>query len=259
MTVDLTPEDVVRMDGIDFRGGEGFDGFYISAGGLVGWDDTPDVKLKSVDIDDGDGEYDTPVHYGVRVLTVSGFCYARSSEQLGAYRNRLAGVDPRTQKVQVTLHGTTTWGMGQMASASKFEVDIPGRRAAYQFSRRFVNPYRYGSLNRTGADGGDTTTVLHYGNAPATSLLTMTGSDDNGYVILGPNGRRIEVNTALQPGSPHTLDTATGVLTVGGAVKYGALGQVDLWRTFPGTTTTVSMSNTDHGNRLTAETWDTYI
>ncbi|MDY1005750.1 hypothetical protein [Curtobacterium sp. CFBP9011] len=257
--MDLTPEDIVRIDGVEFHGGEGFDGFYISAGGLVGWDDTPDVKFTSVDIDDGDGEYDTPVHYGVRVLTVSGFCYAKSSEQLGAYRNRFAGIDPRTQRVEVTLHGATTFGLGKMAAASKFEVDIPGRRAAFQLSRRFVDPYRYGRLNTTGAPGGSTTTVFHYGNAPATSLLTMTGSDANNYVILGPNGRRVEVNTPLTAGVPHTFDTASGVLTVGGAVKYGVLGQVDLWRTFPGTQTAVGMSNTDSANQLTVETWDTYI
>jgi hypothetical protein len=256
--VELT-EDIVRIGDLLFRGGAGFDGFYISEDGLTGWDDSPPVRTDSTPRQDADGEYDANVYYSARVLTVSGYCYATSAEQLNQYRNRLMGIDRDSTKVQVTLHGTTTWGYGQLAAAAKFEVEIPGRRAAYQFTRRFVDPFRYGSLRKSSAPGGGFCDVQHWGNAPATSKFLIEGSDANGYVILGPTGRRVEVNTALVSGSPHTFDLATGQLTVDGAVKYGALGEVDLWATYPGKTTSVGLSNTDSSNKLTALTYDTYV
>ncbi|PZE66889.1 hypothetical protein DEI83_06155 [Curtobacterium sp. MCBD17_021] len=261
MTVDDVPEDIVRIGGLEFRGGEGFDGFYISPNGLVGWDDSPEVRFDSIDRENGDGEFEAPVYYGARVLTVSGFCYADSSEQLGVYRDRLMGIVANTTRVEVTLHGRTTYGQGAMAAASKFEVDIPGRRAAYQFSRRFPDPYKYGQLHTsdTAVGGGDSVTVLHYGNTWATSLLTITGTDPDGYTIVGPGGRRVDITAPLTANAPHTFDTATGLLRVGGSIRYGALGRADLWRTAAGRPTTVGIGGTSSSTKLVATTRDTYI
>jgi hypothetical protein len=258
--VDQVTEDVVRIGGLEFRGGEGFDGFYISPDGLVGWDDTPEVRFDSIDRANGDGEYEVPVYFGARVLTVAGFCYADSSEQLGAYRDRLMGLLANAVQVEVTLHGVTTSGQGAMASASKFQVDIPGRRAAYQFSRRFRDPHKYGLLNTSDTvKGDDLATVRHYGNTWASSVLTISGQDADGYTIVGPGGRRVDVTAPLTSGTPHTYDTGTGLLRVGGAVQYGALGRADVWQTAPGKTTTVGIGNTGSTTTIVARTVDTFI
>jgi len=258
--VDQVTEDIVRIGGLEFRGGEGFDGFYIAPDGLIGWDDSPDVRFDTIDRDNGDGEHDVPVYYGARVLTVSGFCYADSSEKLGYYRDRLIGLLANNMRVDVTLHGVTTFGQGAMAAASKFQVDIAGRRAMYQFSRRFRDPCKYGDLNTSETvSGDDRGTIRHYGNTWASSELTITGSDAAGYIIVGPSGRRIDVNVPLTAGVPHTFDTGTGMLRVGGSVRYGALGRVDLWRTAPGKTTAYGVGGTGSTTRIVARTRDTYI
>jgi hypothetical protein len=258
MTVDLEPEDVVRMGGIDFHGGEGFDGFYMGAEGLVGWDDSPDVRFDAIQRENADGDYDVPVYFGARVVTVSGFCYAKSSAELGVYRNRLMGVPAGSTRVTATVHGLTTFADGSMAAASKFQVDIPGRRAAYQFSRRCVNPKRYGGLNESVSAGDGTFTTSHYGNARAATKFIVAGTGDR-WRITGPGGRSVLVTQRLYDGHPHVYDMLTGQLSIEGAVQYGGVDTADSWTIPPGRTLQHTLSVSGGSATATALTYDTYI
>jgi hypothetical protein len=260
--MEFLPEDIVQIGDLRFRGGEGSKGFFISRDGLVGWDDSPDVRFDAVQRENADGEFDVPVFYGVRTLTVSGFCYASSSQELGVFRNRLMGLSPNRLLTAVTLHGTKTTAYGAMSAASKFQVDMPGRRAAYQLTRRFVDPRQYGATNTAAGGTGVAVKTFHYGNAPAASVLVVSGSDPGGYTITGPGGRTIVVSRSLDAGQPHTIDMATGLLFIGGVVQYGAMDSADMWVVPPGKTVSqqTNVSSVDgRSHILTITTRDTYI
>lgn len=234
---------------------------FLSEDGFEGWDETPDMRRDTQVRPHQHGEYDASGDLSARTVTLSGHVVTGSAEATAAIGRRLRGVLADGDSDRITVRrDITEWARCRLAGSTKFTVHgADPTTADWQMQLWCRDPRKYGSLNTVTAAGGSTVDVSHYGNFPATSELTMEGNDDNGYVILGPSGRRIEVNTPLVRGTPHTLDTATGQLRVGGAIKYGALGQVDLWATYPGRTTTVGMSNTDSGNKLTVNTWDTYI
>ncbi|MDT0211246.1 hypothetical protein [Curtobacterium sp. BRD11] len=257
----MIPEDVFEIGGIRFTGGAGSHGFTLEEGGIVGWDDSPSVRFDAVEREHGDGDFDlNEVLYNARLLTLSGLCHARSSEELGVFRNRLTGLPSKGLKVTGTTFGTTTFADGStIAAASKFEVVVPGRLARYQLSRRFSNPRRYGRLNPVAAAGGDTAKVMHYGNAPASPVIVTSGDDGNGYVLNGPGGRTIEVTIPLVSGQPHSIDLATGQLSIAGVVRYGVFGSADMFTIPPGRTVDVSMTNTSSASRMTVNTFDTYI
>jgi len=256
--VDQVTEDVVRIGGLEFRGGEGFEGFYLGSDGIVGWDDSPDIRFDSIDRANRDGEFDVPVYYGARVLTVSGFCYANSSEKLGYYRNRLIGLTQDLTRVDVTQHGVTTFGQGAMAAASKFQVDIPGRRAAYQFSRRFPNPLKYGHENHEQSDANGFAVVSHYGNTDAASRLVVTGSAPSWDVTA--RGMTVAVSRALQSGQTHVYDLRTGVLTINGSpAPAGSLTQADTWTVPAGDAVGFRLHVGSGNGTLDVYTRDTYI
>jgi hypothetical protein len=258
MTMELTHEDVIRVGGLDFHGGAGFDGFYISDDGLAGWDDSPPVRFDAVERQNADGDYDVPVYFGARVVTVSGYCYANSAEELGVYRNRLMGIPISSTRITGAVHGLTTFTDGAMAAASKFEVDIPGRRAAYQFSRRCVNPKRYGGLNESVSAGDGTFTTSHYGNARASTKFIVAGTGDR-WRITGPGGRSVLVTQKLYDGHPHIYDMATGLLTIEGVVQLSGVDTADSWSIPSGRQLYHTLSVQNGSATATALTYDTYI
>lgn len=258
----MNPEDFVEINGLRFRGGDGHHGFFIDLdGGLVGWDDAPAVRFEAVERAHGDGDFNlSEVLYGPRIMTVSGLCHARSSEELGVFRNRLMAIPTTGVRATVSTFGTTTFADNSAtASASKFEVVVPGSIARYQLSRRFSNPRRFGSLNTVSAAGGDTAKVSHYGNAPASPVIVTSGDDSNGYVINGPGGRTIEVTIPLVSGQPHSIDLATGQLSIGGVVRFGVFGSADMFTIPAGQLVNVSMTSTSSSSRMTVNTFDTYL
>ena len=237
---------------------------FLSEGGFEGWDDTPEIRRSSIARVNGHGEFDADGFLTARTASFSGQVVTGSKAQTAELGRRLRGVLSYGQSGRVTVHRDelTEWADGRLAGSTKFTVHGSDPTVAdWQMQLWFPDPRKYGQLNTEGpaAGGGPGVTIKHFGNTWAASQLVIAGEDANGYVLLGPSGRRIEVNLPLTPGNPHFVDTATGQVSVAGSTKYGVLGEVDLWETAPGKTTTVALSNTASTNTVTVNTWDTYL
>ena len=237
------------------------DGVYLGPVGFEGWHDGPDMRRETVQRVAAAGDYDARGYPDARVVSLSGVIVSPSEERTQYWRERLTGVlnDGQTDRMTVRENGTVRFAEAGLVKTKVVTRARARHVADWQMQLWCPDPQKFGELRTAGADGGSFCDVQHWGNAPATSVFTMTGSDDNGYLILGPSGRRVEVNAPLVRGVPHEFDLATGQLRVGGVVTYGALGQVDLWTTYPGKAVSVGMSNTDSSNRLGVETYDTYL
>jgi hypothetical protein len=237
------------------------DGVYLGPDGFEGWHDGPDMRREVVQRVAAAGDFDARGYPDARVLSLSGVIVSPSEKRTQYWRERLTGVLNDGGSDRVTVRENDTVRFADAGLVKTKVVTRPRARhvADWQMQLWCPDPQKYGELRTAKANGGDFCDVEHWGNAPATSVLRVDGSDANGYVLLGPTGRRIEVNTPLTAGIPHEVDLATGQLRVGGTVRYGALGQVDLWTTYPGKTVSVGLSNTDSSNRLTVTTLDTYL
>lgn len=261
----MNPEDFVEINGLRFTGGDGHHGFFIDLdGGLVGWDDAPAVRFDAIERAHGDGDHDlSEVLYEARIMTVSGLCHARSSEELGVFRNRLMAIPTTGVRATVSTFGTTTFADNSAtASASKFEVVVPGSIARYQFARRFSNPRRYGRLNKSTSASDGSFTTSHYGNARASTRFVVSATSSNTgsrWRITGPGDRSIVVTAPLQPGHPHEYDMFTGQLRIDGVLQYGAVEIADSWSIPPGRILNHTVSASGTGVSVSALTYDTYI
>jgi hypothetical protein len=236
---------------------------FLNADGFTGWDDTPDMRRDSIARVNAHGEFDAAGYLSARTASFSGHVVTESAAETAALGRRLRGLLSFGQMGRVTVHrdDVVEWSDGRLASSTKFtQHGADPTTADWQLQLWFPDPHKYGNVNVSETvSGDDLGTIRHYGNTWATSTLTITGQDADGYIIVGPGGRRIDVNVPLTAGVPHTLDTGTGLLRVGGAVTYAALGRAELWRTAPGKTTTFGIGGTGSGTKISAHTLDTYI
>lgn len=236
---------------------------FLSEDGFTGWDDAPDLRRATQERTNANGEHDAAGYYTARTASFSGSVVTGSAAETRALGRRMRGVlvDGQMGRVTVRRDDLVEWADGRLAASTKFTQHGSDPTVAdWQMQLWFPDPYKYGALNTSETvSGDDLGTIRHYGNTWATSELTITGSDSDGYIIVGPGGRRIDVNVPLTSGAPHTFDTGTGVLRVGGSVRYGALGRAELWRTAPGKTTTFGIGGTGSTTKIVARTLDTYI
>ena len=243
----------VRIGGLTFSGGDGGEGFFIRE--WSGWWGGVDPKTDAVARPQADGDFDVPGFLEPRILTLTGRCHAKSAEYLEQYELRLSGLfgSGKSQRVMVDGPGGTQWADGRRAG-SEFEIELWGAYAAYQLVVKFANPRKFGESR---SFTGTAPVAHHYGNFPATPVLTVTGASSGGYTISGPEGRSYVVTRALTSGTPHVIDMATGRLLIAGVVQVGAVSVAQTWAIPPGTKT--SMSITGGSAVLSVSVLDTYI
>lgn len=232
--------------------GEGSKGFFVDADGFDGWDDGVDYRLSEVEIPQAPGSFDLPTFAGSRRISASGLCHADSDYLLGWYKSQLTGVlaDGLAGKVQVEYQGVNSWAMAHRVG-SKFKTIVPGTLAQWQLQVWCPDPRKFGDPH-TFAGG---IPASHHGNFIAAPVLTISGDSPSGYTIYGPDGKQFVVTIPLVSGHPHTIDMATGYVTVDGVIVTGAVAQADTWGIPGGAQVTMTVS----AGTLSALVVDTYV
>jgi len=254
----FTTDDTLQIGGLYFKGGEGDEGFFIDSDGFEGWEDLPDVRFENLDRANAHGAYESDTFYEARLLNVSGMCHASSAADLGAYGQHLRTALHGKRRAVVNYQGVTSYAEGRLSSGVAFRTLVPGRIATYDFTYRFANPRKYG--DERGFDSGPNGLqyVYHYGNFDASPRIVVTGSGPS-YVINGPDNARYEVNRPVVAGSPHSIDMATGQITIDGSVAYGVTGRADTWVVRSGVQEATRLVTSSGALSMTTYVRDTYI
>lgn len=259
MTLDVT----VRINDVLFRSQESAvdngDGFYIDGDGFEGWDDGVDVRRDEVMRPQAHGSFDVPAFLAARVVSLTGECWASAPDRLLWFGKRLTGLlaGGESGRVVVVQADGSTWATGRLAAKSTFVVNSEDTRSAfYQIQLWFADPRRFGESRTT--SGTTSVAAFHYGNFPAAPVLTVTGSKPSGYTITGPAGKTFTTTKPVIAGSPHTIDMATGFLSVGGVVQSGVVTSGDTWAVPGGASVTQTLSGSGTAT-LGVTVRDTYI
>ena len=163
-----------------------------------------------------------------------------------------------SERVLVEYAGLTTWADARLGAKTQFTPAFAGAKTAdFQLQLWCPNPRRFGGTNTP--DAGTTVTSLHYGNFPATSVITVSGSMSSGYTINGPAGKVYTVTAAVVSGIPHVIDMATGLLMIDGVYVTGVVTQGDTWAVPPGMQVVQTLVPVSGTGTMSVATLDTYI
>lgn len=226
-------DDVLRIGHLVFWGGEGSDGFFIDAEGFEGWSDAPNTRTQEVNLDDGDGSYDSTEFYEARIITVSGLCIAGNAERLEHWRNQLFTVLQGRKQIFGNYQGARQFVFGRRFGQPKFQTIVPGSLARFQFQIRCANPRKYGERVPTTVTGANQSqSIYHRGNFNAYPTLIVRGTMPS-YRIEGPNSTW-QIARAVTPSTPHTIDNFSGVLYENGQVPLSSITSGVGWSFPPG-------------------------
>lgn len=241
-----------------FEGGDGQIGLFIED--ITGWDDTPDMRREKVEYQAAHGSFDLPGYLDARLIVIEGHCRTNNPEQQQFWRNRLASLlgDGSSAKLTVEHQGLTLWTSVRLAAATTFDIVKYGEHAMYQVQLWAANPRKFGAQHEY-VTTGPADYAWHYGNFPASPKLLVAGSA-SGYTVFGPGGRQFRVTRPLVPSHDHTIDLATGLLTVDGAIDTDNTPIADTWTIPGGAKVAHSISFDGGGSGLVAvRPLDTYI
>lgn len=231
-------------------------GFYVKRGGLQGLDGTPTGAREAISRPAAHGEFDLPVFRGPRVITIDGIAVARSEWDLQHLRSLITGCGATGDRVSVSVthQGHLLSFSARVVEASFVDRGDRSRRAVADFMLNLVcaDPRKYGKR----ADySGNSVTVSHDGNFPASPVVTVAGPRTGPYTISGPDGRQVTVTQSLTAGQTHRIDFRTGRITRNGVAQLNALGRADLWTIPPGTQVPMAISS----GLMTVTVTDTYM
>ena len=228
----LNTDPLLRIGDLTFWGGLGQVGFFVEDDGFTGWEDAPPTRTENLDRITH-GSLDSPEFYEARIVTVTGNCYARSAPELGNLRNQFIGTLQGLMRLDGLSLGTRSTAHGRRFGEPSFRANARKTAARYQFSVRCPDPRRYGQAREFPSAGNEQVTFWHRGNFTAAPKHIVSGTGP-GYTINGPDGKRFIVREPVTPDRPHTIDMATGQVTIGGTVRYGIVARADTWAARPG-------------------------
>lgn len=251
---------IVRVGEVVFHGQENVagSGFYVEQGGFSGWEEGTAPRLTEIFRPQAHGMFDLPVFQGARVVTISGVAVAESSAALAHMAAQITGLlaDGSSERVFVHENGLDTWASARLGARTKFSpIFGAGKYANYELTLWCPNPRKFGEV-REFASGE---AAYHYGNFTAAPVMTVAGTIGTGYTIAGPDSKLFTVTQPVVSGTPHTIDMATGHLTVDGAIVHGEITQGDTWGIPGGSTVTNTLTPVSGSGTLTVAVTDTYI
>jgi len=228
-------------------------GAYIGEGDFA-WFEGVDIRRDEEDLPQAHGSFDVPGYLTSRTFPVSGFFVAKSEAELEHFGNRITGVlaGGNAGRVQVKWNGDTTWADMRLGARTKFVPDRAALIGEFQITFWAADPRKYGDTSVFAAG----VAASHRGNFAATPVHTVSGVGA-GYTINGPSGKTFTVTKAVTSGHPHTIDMATGLLVVDGAVVVGQVTSADTWAVPPGGVVTHTLSGA--GLTLSTALKDTFI
>lgn len=219
---------------------------------IEGWDESPPDKTNTEERPLADGDYDAPVRYGSRLVTLAGRLVAKTPQQAFLARERLAALLREPGTFQVDNLGKTRWATAQRGRIRPGA--LRGRLLTFQAEIRFPDPRKFDQEYTVPGSSATAASVFHWGTHPAWQVVTVTGSSGGGYTLT-LNGQSVAVTQALVTGTPHVLDYRTGILRVGGSVVRGGLATANFSPINPGMPQTMSINT----GSFSAKYHDTFI
>lgn len=240
----------VRLGAWSASGGAGSEGFFIEE--WDGWHSPPAARHETDERVNAHGAHDSVGWRESRIVTLKGTCETTDAHRMIQYQREFTALLAGGQMGRLTVDDPlgTQWADVRLKKPYWSEV-IWGQITNWELQLWAPDSRKFGeSRTFTGA-----APVFNRGNFPARPVFTVEGNQPGGYTITNGSGKKIVVTGALTPGAPHTIDTATGIVRVGGAVAYGMLQQFDAW-TVAGAQ---KVTHTITGGTLTTTLTDTYI
>lgn len=250
----LATESII-LDGQMLSGTDRFGEWATS--GVDGWWSSPEPKVDNQERENEDGDYDLPVHYGARYITLTGSVRTKSHAQQHQAMNRFTGLLQKKARLQVSGHGPTQWADVVRASGLKIEPRTD-TYAQWQVRVKAPDSRKFGDANVYTINPGQTVPLFHYGNADAFPVFDVTGNMPDGYTLWGPDGKTFVAPTAVSSARKHYLDMSEGLLKVNGNYWTGQTGNADLWTVPPGQQINTRLTTAGTG-AAKVTVYDTYI
>lgn len=246
----------VTVGGVTFYGAESpqdrTEGFMLTE--FEGWNDAPSARSDSVARPNSHGDFALPATRGPRLITMSGWCRAFSSEKQGRLRSRFLGVlaDGRFGQVTVEEFGETMRATVQLYGDPRFRKRGSSGYADWSLALRAPNPRKFGETHEYAAGEG----AFHRGNFPATPVFTIEGPQPAYTISAG--GKQYTVSTALPSGSTDVIDMSNGWCRRNGTILRSGVSRADTWTVPPGLPALVHTFSGD-SSRFVVNLADTYI
>lgn len=252
-----------RVAGLDFTG-RAFDhepGYYVTAteglllGGTTSYESIPSGTGR------GDGEADVEnVRTSPRIVTLTGFAYARTMWDLGQRIHRLAAALAEPDEA-----GWFKWReFGEQYRAwVRRGKDSPARRLGSTGRAEFTIRFRAPSQRIIGQKhprvGPAQSIVLkNRGSYHALPVLRVTGDLPAGYRLTDGRGEYV-VTQSLAPGQTHKVDMRDRILFRGGAAQPGAVSRPGLLAVPKFGKTTITLIPNAGSGQVSGENTDNYI
>lgn len=244
----------ITLDGQKLSGEDQYGSWTVS--GLEGWWDSPEPKGESAPREGADGDFETPLYYDARYVTITGSLRSANHEMQHQAMNRFTGLVQRKSRLQIVGHGAAQWADVVRASALKM-VPITDTLSQWQVRVKARDPRKYGERNRFSAESGVTVPLFHRGNYDAWPSFSISGNLPGGYGLwLG--GRVFLVTRPLTSGV-HVIDFRDGRLQVNGAYISGGVGVANLTPIPPGGGTSFRLEPVSGAGTAIINVFDTYI
>ncbi len=226
----ISEQTVARIDGVSFFGTRPVEGFALVR--MDGWSSPAGVRGESTERPAADGEFDTPVYRGARLITMSGWARVAALNDLADLESRFTGilVDGRSGRFVVSEYGRTLHASVRLYGQPSFVRRGSTRYADWSLKLRAADPWRYGKLRTFGAGAP----AVHAGNAPASPIFTVVGPQPAYSISAG--SRQFAVSAALPAGSTDVIDLSNGWVRRDGAVLVDGVSRAETWTILPGPT-----------------------
>ena len=249
--------ELVTLDGFPLSGATRDGTWKINS--LVGWRERPNVKRNNESRVTGDGSFRSPVFYENRLITINGRLMSRNHDYLHQAEGIINALGHRGgAKLLVQGHGPTQWATVDPRDSPDLTI-VTDKFMQFQIPLEAIDPFKYGESYSPSGAVGTGFDVFHRGTVPALPVVTVAGSLPGGYE-LSLGGRLVSVSRAVNSGSPHTVDMATGILRVGGSVARGGFEYSELLSVDPGLPQNFySVARTTGSGTVKVRFSDTYI
>lgn len=234
----------IRIAGREILGGlrepQRVRGLIVKPKGFQGWQGLSKVRRDALARAVEHGEHDTPVYLGSRVVTVDGWVFGDSAEEVGHLSDSLTGLFAAGRtRVQITHQGKTLWADGRVVVAECDDSGADELVSEFELQVVFADPRRYGKTNVFPEVGvASAALVSHYGNFPAFPVVEIPAAP--AAYTVSSEGRVFSV-TGATAGGTHRIDLRRGRVYRNG-VEMPGVGRGDLWTVLPGPATTFLMS-----------------
>lgn len=220
---------------------------------MEGWWDSPAEKTQQVSREHADGDYDLPVHYQSRYVTLTGIFIADNEAKMFQGMNRFTGLLRSLGRLQVVGYGVPQWANVRRSSGLTI---TPATDTICRWQARVKAPdsRKFGDRATFDMTPGSTVTVFHRGNYDATPVIQINGPLTGGATITHPFGQYTFLGD-LALGGWVRVDMNTGRLKLNGNDRSDLITRADLCTVPPGSTAPFSI------NRGTGyvEIYDSYI